>query len=78
MGDEVWLGRTVFYRVGEADSDRLKHNGATILPAVVVQIWTKDCVNLQVFCDGPEACEWKTSVVQGSKPGQWDFYQDVD
>lgn len=76
MGEEVWKGRIVFYRVGSVDSDNMKHNQAEVLPAIVVQVWTKECVNLQVFCDGPVGTEWKTSVVQGTEPGQWDFYQD--
>jgi hypothetical protein len=78
MNDEVWLGRVVFYQVSETDSGYLKYNRATVLPAVVVRVWTKDCVNLQIFVDGPSGTEWVTSVMKGTEPGQWRLYLDEE
>jgi len=76
MGDEVWLGRTVFYRVSENDNDNMKYNHASILPAIVVAVWNKHCVNLRVFTDSPGPLEWKTSIMHGGQPGQWDFFNE--
>ena len=64
------IGRIVHYHVGEFDSPELRHNLASVLPAVIVQVWTDTTVNLKVFTDGP-VDTWKTSVVLGNDPGQW-------
>lgn len=65
------LGRIVIYRVGQNDSDFLKSNGATHLPAIVVRDWG-GCVNLKVFTDGNNEF-WKTSVAQGDGEYCWQW-----
>ena len=63
-------GDIVIYQVSDADSEIIKHNHVSELPAIVVQVWTDITVNLKVFCDGPNDA-WKTSVMRGDEPGQW-------
>ena len=67
------IGRIVLYRVSQADQEELRSNSAKVLPAVVVYAFTEECVNLQVFCDGPVGTVWKISIMQGKEAGQWDW-----
>jgi hypothetical protein len=64
------VGRTVHYFPGESDSENIKNNfsegeigslKSAVLPAVIVRVWSDNCVNLKVITDGP-VDEWKTSV----------------
>lgn len=65
---EPTVGRMVyFYPDGGFPS-----NGSTVLPAVIVRVWSPDCVNLKVLNDG-EKDFWVTSVMKGSSPRNWDW-----
>ena len=66
----VKVGDIVIYKVGENDSDIIKNNHADELPAIVVCFWDADCVNLKVFCDGPQDA-WVTSALKGTEPSNW-------
>ena len=70
-------GRIVLYRFPASEE---APNGTEVVPAVIVQVWSDDCVNLRLFTDGPPGGhEWVTSVVQCpltgsgevSQPGCW-------
>ena len=77
MGEqEPAVGRIVHYRVPNWDSEG-RHNGleeGDVLPAMIVRVWSGNCVNLKVFLDG-EGSVWRTSVSQGSHPGCRDWPQ---
>ena len=45
-------------------------NGVTVLPAMIVRIWSADEVNLRVFLDYQGAI-WKQHVKLGIEPGTW-------
>lgn len=64
-------GRIVLYQVHPDDPPAIRSNGAEWLPAIVVQPFSDDVANLQVFCDGVPGSSWKTSVQKGDGPGQW-------
>lgn len=70
----VLAGQVVHYKVSPDDAPKLLYNGASILPAVVVRVWSDTCVNLQIFTDGPTGTFWKTSVLEGDEPGKWTSY----
>lgn len=66
-----YVGQIVLYKVDpEFDPPELLHNQVEVLPAIVVRPWSGDCVNLKIFTDG-EVDVWKTSVLFGDEPGQW-------
>ena len=70
------VGRIVHYVAAKGDK---------IQPAMIVQVWSDTCVNLQVYRDGgndrahdghdDELSVWKTSVVQNEEdhnaPNTW-------
>jgi hypothetical protein len=67
------IGRIVHYNVDLVnDPDEIRNNVAIVLPAVIVCVFTDDCVNLKILTDGPVDV-WKTSVVRGNFAGQWDW-----
>jgi hypothetical protein len=69
------LGDLVFYRplpAEKGEAPAILSNQPDVLPAVVVAVWTPDCVNLKVFTDGPTDV-WKTSILQGDHPGMWQW-----
>jgi hypothetical protein len=72
-------GRIVTYTLGQADADaingRSQSNFASAgdeYPALIVRVWTDDCVNLQVFYDG-EGSLWCTSRVRGPGLSHWEW-----
>lgn len=56
------IGRIVHYRLNQDDANLLGGNSrkGDIVPAIVVRVWSDECVNLKVFGDGPTDA-WKTS-----------------
>lgn len=69
---KLTVGRIVHYQVASVDDANIKHNHVELLPAVVVRVWSETTVNLKVLTDGPVDV-WKTSIVQGDEPGQWNW-----
>ena len=70
------VGRIVMYVPPEGDVPE-RHNGAEILPAIVVRTWPdssyqNDEINLKVFTDG-DSDTWRTSVPHSSdkEPNSW-------
>jgi hypothetical protein len=70
------VGRIVEYRIDEHE----------VRPAMIVRVFTPECVNLQVFVDGVNdlgpcpkfngeegrrGLAWRTSVKRGDGPGEW-------
>lgn len=66
------IGDIVIYKTVEQQDGSLNNNWAKELPAIVTCVWSDECVNLKVFSDGPYD-EWRTSVLRGANPGQWDW-----
>lgn len=62
------IGRIVIYK--PAISEKPQSNMAEELPAVIVRVWSEDCVNLKIINDG-ENDIWKTSVIKGDGEYQW-------
>ncbi len=78
------IGRIVHYNTDDTDLFKMKAakqinggcNEAKVLPAIVVAVWSEECVNLRVVTDG-NLDLWRTSVTQGDKPGQWNWPEKV-
>lgn len=64
------LGRIVLYTVSGDETTKVETNGAKVLPAVIVRVWSDTCVNLKVLTDGTNDA-WLTSRTLGDQPGQW-------
>lgn len=70
------VGRIVYYQL-LTDSGTVEER-----PAIIVRVWSDDCVQLQVFTDGTNdgkdyvhGITWRTSVVrdESHQPGTWDW-----
>lgn len=60
------IGRIVLYRKSEDE----------VFPAIIVRVWTEDCVTLRVFTDGDEIAPLLvTSVGMGDGPRTWSWPQ---
>jgi hypothetical protein len=62
------IGRVVHYNVTE--DERENCNYASVLPAMIVRVWSDECVNLKVLNDEKEDF-WRTSAVLGDQEGEW-------
>jgi len=63
------IGRIVIYESTPNEFSGGNDMGGPV-PAMIVRVWSDDCVNLKVFTDGP-TCEWRTSILRGALIGQW-------
>jgi hypothetical protein len=68
------IGRTVIFHRSpyEEDTDGNGIACSPDLPAVIVRVWSDDCVNLKVLSDGRKDI-WVTSVHQGTDVHQWSW-----
>jgi len=74
------IGRIVVYNTTDADKAKMeaasKINGGcnvqSQLPAIVVAVWSDNCVNLKVITDG-NLDLWVTSSLQGDEPSNWNW-----
>ena len=76
------IGRIVHYFPTQAEQEALRligNNAASVMPAVVVAVWSPSTVNLKVIVDGKNPDLWKTSVSKCTgatiedKSGKWDW-----
>ncbi len=67
------VGRIVFYHHLQADRDYSLTNGASYCPAIIVRVWPDEVVNLRLFVDGMLSTTWRTSVHEGTEPGQYSW-----
>lgn len=67
---EAAIGRIVIFNVPE--DMKPKVNWAEKLPAIIVRIWSNDCVNLKIITDGTDDI-WQTSVPKGTEVNQWQW-----
>jgi hypothetical protein len=76
------IGRIVLYKLTAEDMATIAASGSVTgrynnipesLPAIIVNVWSDICVNLQVFIDGHTSMIWKTSINQGDGLGQWNW-----
>lgn len=65
------IGRIVLFNT-DPEKAFQDHNGATVLPAMIVRVWSDTCVNLKVINDG-DADLWVTSVTLGDGPRSWSW-----
>lgn len=59
------IGRIVNYHTTVKDKKLMElsnDNVVDILPAVIVNVWSDECLNLKVITDGNSRDLWKTSV----------------
>lgn len=68
------LGRIVIYNTTEEDRIVFGKfgNRQEKLPAIIVAIWSDDCVNLKVLGDGTQDL-WITSVHLGTEEFSWNW-----
>lgn len=69
------IGRIVIYNTTQLDRDFFSStysNTPARLPAIVVAVWSDECVNLKVIGDGHHDL-WKTSIMKGDSEGQWNW-----
>ena len=71
------LGQQVFYIVTDEEITTMNNqsncNSQQILPATIVAVWgdtPESAVNIKIHLDG-EGDLWKTSITQGTSPGDW-------
>lgn len=67
---EPTIGRIVHFNVPK--DMKPKVNYADKLPAMIVRVWSNDCVNLKIITDGMEDI-WQTSVLKGTEVNQWEW-----
>ena len=78
------IGRVVVYKTTEQDQSLMKAKSETDgrcnvqeeLPAVIVAVWSDECVNLKVNLDGDGEI-WKTSINNGNEQGQWNWPERI-
>lgn len=69
------IGRIVIYESGINEFGD-GHAGGP-LPAIIVKVWSDDCLDLKVFTDGL-ADAWRTSIIAGRLAGQWHWPERVE
>lgn len=71
--DKLSIGRIVHFVFQDEETKELKTR-----PAIVVQVWSDDCANLQVFTDSDNDkqsnTEWKTSVIYSEEPKPYSWH----
>lgn len=70
------LGMVVLYKTTEAQREAMRNvqdNVQDVLPAIIVSVWSEDCVNLKVMIDGNSTDIWVTSSLKGEMEGNWQF-----
>lgn len=74
------IGRVVIYNTTDTDKAKMKaasaiNGGCNVqdkLPAIIVAVWSEECVNLKVITDGNLEL-WVTSSMKGSAPRNWEW-----
>lgn len=75
---KVNLGMIVFYQLTEEDKEKLRlgnNNVSDELPAIVTAVWSETTINVKVIVDGESGSIWKTSILEGTEPGNWRVIQ---
>ena len=65
------IGRIVIYNTTEQDQQAMRDQKINVqkqLPAMIVAVWSDDCINVKVFMDGGVPDVWKTSIHEYIKP----------
>ena len=74
---EPTIGRIVIYHTTEEERELMRAtsyvNVQSELPAVIVSVWSGECVNAKVLIDGGIGDLWKTSISMGDNEGQWSW-----
>ena len=67
------IGQIVLYKPTSTDAIHFRNwKDSEVLPAIIVMVHAENNVNLKVFDNGPTDA-WKTSVLLGDAPGQWNW-----
>lgn len=66
------IGRIVHYIPSEKEKKIMAKTGnkSDLLPAIITAVWSDDCVNLKVICDGTQNM-WITSAQKGTDENNW-------
>ena len=67
------VGRIVFYHHITSDREYGLTNGADYCPAMIARVWPDEVVNLRLLPDGMLSTTWRTSVHEGTEPGQYSW-----
>lgn len=57
------VGRIVNFYPSDIDNEA-RYNGAEVLPAIIVRVWSEETVNLKVLTDSDKGDLWRTSVTK--------------
>lgn len=73
------VGRIVHVRLSADCAATIGGNARAgdLVPAIVVRVWSPDCVNARILGDGPGEALWSTSLMRGQDLGQWDWPERV-
>jgi len=70
------IGRIVIYNTSVVDREKMSIanycNVQDKLPAIIVAVWSDECVNLKVITDGNMDL-WVTSAIKGDNEMNWDW-----
>lgn len=69
------VGRIVHYHFPD-NAQSAANNGQAIAPAIITAVWSDSCVNLKVLHD-EQFNTWKTAVMKGTGPHNWNWPQKV-
>lgn len=72
---EPTIGRIVIYKPTEEEKKTLAKSGNACdqLPAIIVNAFGDDVVNLKVQTDGTDSAFWKSSTPKGDNEGEWNW-----
>lgn len=72
------IGRIVIYKTTQVERDHMQSlsnsgvptNISSELPAIIVAVWSENCINVKVIVDGRQQDILKTSISFGENEGQ--------
>ena len=64
----------VYHPTSDEQKEMESHGNFSIaLPGIVVAAWGMDTINVKIMTDGNGPDLWKTSIMKGKEPGEWEW-----